>query len=163
MLLICFDGSDGAKAAIEHAAELAPGSEARVLTVWSPIVEVLMASSTYGVHPANHAEIDAATERHAEETAAEGAQLANAAGLSATSVAVCQLGSAAATIIKQAAEVDATAIVVGSRGLSRTKSVFVGSVSRGLLHEADRPIVVVPSPAVVARRTEHRDSGAAVA
>jgi nucleotide-binding universal stress UspA family protein len=39
---------------------------------------------------------------------------------------------------------DAAEIVVGARGLGRFRAAL-GSVSHGLLHEADRPVVVVPS------------------
>ena len=38
---------------------------------------------------------------------------------------------------------DADEIVVGSRGLGRFRGA-IGSVSHALLHEADRPVVVVP-------------------
>ena len=40
---------------------------------------------------------------------------------------------------------DADEIVVGSRGLGRFRGAF-GSVSHGLLHEADRPLVIVLNP-----------------
>ena len=40
---------------------------------------------------------------------------------------------------------DADEIIVGSRGLGRFRGAF-GSVSHALLHEADRPVVVVPQP-----------------
>ena len=38
---------------------------------------------------------------------------------------------------------DASEIVVGARGLGRFRAAL-GSVSHGLLHEADRPVVIVP-------------------
>ena len=43
---------------------------------------------------------------------------------------------------------DVDEIVVGSRGLGRFRGSF-GSVSHALLHEADRPVVVVPQPTAV--------------
>jgi nucleotide-binding universal stress UspA family protein len=45
---------------------------------------------------------------------------------------------------------DASEIVVGARGLGRFRAAL-GSVSHGLLHESDRPVVVVPA-SFVARR-----------
>jgi hypothetical protein len=38
-------------------------------------------------------------------------------------------------------------IVVGSRGFGRVRGVL-GSVSHAVLHEADRPVVVIPADAV---------------
>jgi nucleotide-binding universal stress UspA family protein len=49
-----------------------------------------------------------------------------------------------------AREVDVDEIVVGSRGLGRFVAAL-GSVSHALLHEADRPIVVVPRTGLAAR------------
>lgn len=40
---------------------------------------------------------------------------------------------------------DAAEIVIGTRGLGRFRGAF-GSVSHALLHDADRPVVVVPQP-----------------
>jgi nucleotide-binding universal stress UspA family protein len=42
---------------------------------------------------------------------------------------------------------DADEIVVGSRGFGRLRGVL-GSVSHAVLHEADRPVVVIPADAV---------------
>ena len=47
-------------------------------------------------------------------------------------------------LIRTAAARDAAEIVVGARGLGRFKAAL-GSVSHSLLHEADRPVVIVPS------------------
>lgn len=42
---------------------------------------------------------------------------------------------------------DADEIIVGARGLGRVRALL-GSVSHELLHIADRPVVVIPSPAL---------------
>jgi hypothetical protein len=47
MILLCYDGSDDAKAAIGEASKLFSGQKATVLTVWQPFAEVL-ASTTLG-------------------------------------------------------------------------------------------------------------------
>ena len=51
-------------------------------------------------------------------------------------------------LVRGAVVRDADEIVVGSRGLGRFRGAF-GSVSHALLHEADRPVVIVPQPKTV--------------
>jgi len=55
-------------------------------------------------------------------------------------------GPPATAMARAAAARDADEIVVGSRRLGRIRGAL-GSVSQALLHEADRPVVVVPQPA----------------
>lgn len=52
-------------------------------------------------------------------------------------------GSPAEAIVLVAQERNATEIVVGSRGFGSLRSAL-GSVSQGVLHLADRPVVVLP-------------------
>ncbi|HEX6584619.1 MAG TPA: universal stress protein [Thermoleophilaceae bacterium] len=54
-------------------------------------------------------------------------------------------GPPAEAVARAAVVRDADEIIVGSRGLGRFRGAF-GSVSYALLHEADRPVVVVPQP-----------------
>ena len=65
-------------------------------------------------------------------------------------------GSVASAILDVADELDAEAIVVGSRGLTGVKSLLLGSVSHALLQHADRPVIVVPAPAVTEARAQQR-------
>ena len=52
-------------------------------------------------------------------------------------------GRPADAILELAGRIDADLIVVGSRGLSSAKRLLVGSVSLGIVHHADRPVLVV--------------------
>ena len=52
-------------------------------------------------------------------------------------------GDAADEIVAYADTVDADLIVVGSRGHGAVTSALLGSVSRGILREARRPVLVV--------------------
>ena len=65
-------------------------------------------------------------------------------------------GSIAGAILDVADELDAEAIVLGSRGLTGVKSLLLGSVSHAVLQHADRPVMVVPSPEVIEARAQHR-------
>ena len=155
MILICYDGSPDAKAAIERGARLLKGESATVLTVWQPFIQVLERSYMgFGVtaDAVNPDEIDQTVRRTAENRAGEGAELARQAGLDAQPATVEQETNTADAILAEAAAVDATAILMGSRGLTGVKSVLLGSVSRGVLHRSDRPVIVVPSPEVAAER-----------
>ncbi len=55
-------------------------------------------------------------------------------------------GPAARAIVAAADARDADEIVIGSRGFGRLRGVL-GSVSHAVLHEADRPVVVIPADA----------------
>ena len=154
MILIPYDGSQDAKAAIQHAGELMPGTATTVLTIWEPFATMLARTPATlrplaAAHDAD--DIDRQEANAAEESAKEGVQLARAAGLDATSVTTSLHGSVADTIIEQADRLDVDAIVVGSRGLTGM-ALLLGSVSLAIVQRADRTVVIVPSADVAKRR-----------
>jgi nucleotide-binding universal stress UspA family protein len=158
VILIAYDGSDDAKAAIEQSSKLFPGEPATVVTVWQRFIDTMArVGGGYSI-VFDYDEIDAATEKGAREKAEEGAKLAREAGLDAsTRIAVVDF-TVADTILAEAAAVEASALVCGSRGYSGVKSLMLGSTSHHVLQHADLPVVVVPSPAIAAARAKHRES-----
>jgi nucleotide-binding universal stress UspA family protein len=170
MILACYDGSADAQAAIDHAARLMPGAEMMVLTVWEPFQVALSRTGGMGMgmgtsYPDN-GDLDAATEQAAQARATEGAERAMAAGLVAEPRIAVRDEGVAGAILAVADELDADAIVVGTRGLTGLRSMLLGSVSHAVLHHANRSVIVVPSAAVAEARTDwvqRRDAATATA
>jgi nucleotide-binding universal stress UspA family protein len=159
MLLIAYDGSPDAKAAIQHAGELMPGTAATVLTIWEPFTRMLDRTPETlrplaAVRDAD--EIDRQGANAAEERSKQGVERARAAGLDATPLTTSLLGSTADTIIAQADRLDVDAIVVGSRGLTGM-ALLLGSVSLSVVQHADRTVVIVPSADVAKQRQRDYD------
>jgi nucleotide-binding universal stress UspA family protein len=55
-------------------------------------------------------------------------------------------GNAADRVVELARARNAPLIVVGSRGLGAVAGALLGSVSSAIIHRADRPVLVVPTP-----------------
>jgi nucleotide-binding universal stress UspA family protein len=156
MILVCYDGSADARAAIEQAARLYPDEPATVLTVWQPFVEVAARTTVgFGLVPSipDTDEIDEASKTAAEQTASEGAALARSNGLCAEPRQASQMPTTARAILGEADRLAVDAIVMGSRGLTGVKSLLLGSVSHEVIQRADRTVVVVPSPQVAGSRS----------
>lgn len=161
-ILLCYDGSDSAKRSIDFGGALLRGGLAIVLTVWESLGSSLLR------HPARARtelgrdfkeisddvvhDLDAGVARRAEDTAADGAERAAAAGFDARPLAVRALARATErdtvtvwrAILDMADDTDAAVLVLGARGLSTVGSVLLGSVSYGVVHHSTRPVLVVP-------------------
>jgi nucleotide-binding universal stress UspA family protein len=156
-VLICYDGSADAQAAIARAGQLLPGRKATVLVVWETIVETMTRTGSMGLGYGMAGSLgdvgdDSEIEKWARDTATAGAQLARVAGLGARPRIVERREAIAADILAVAAEEDADVIVLGTRGRGGIKSLMLGSVSEAVLHHADRPVLVIPSPALAEDR-----------
>jgi nucleotide-binding universal stress UspA family protein len=145
-VVVCFDGSEGARRALELAAVLLPGRRALVVSVWESWVSKA-ASLVAGVGPVHgmEVELDEIAAEQSQATAAAGAELADQLGLVAEPLAAkAQGGPVWRELLDTAAEHDAAAIVMGARGLTGI-SKALGSVSHGVVNHSRLPVLVVPS------------------
>jgi nucleotide-binding universal stress UspA family protein len=159
MILIGYDGSADARAAIQHAGDLMPGAETTVTTIWDPTTKIPAVLGPVTGRD-DISDDNRAAAQDAQRRAREGAQLANEAGLRATPDTVSRDTSIADAIMDHADRLDVSAIVVGSRGLTAIGSLLLGSVSHAIVQQADRPVVIVTSPDVAAHRHQQRDARA---
>ncbi len=148
-VLLCFDGSDDAAAAIAKAGELLAPRTAVLLTVWEPVaVWEPYDPATILTAPASklfsqELGLDELANEVAREKADRGAGLAHKAGFEVRGRV--GEGKSWRTICDVAEELDAEPIVVGARGLSRVQSALLGSVSSAVVVHANRPVLVVPT------------------
>jgi nucleotide-binding universal stress UspA family protein len=143
-IVFCYDGSDEAARAIETAAPLLRPRRAVVLNIGPPLTNAESVAALSSVVPGNA--FEDLNQSNAQEIANKGAEIARASGFEAEPRA----DIAAPTwqgIVDVAEELDAQAIVIGSRGLSGLKEVVEGSVSHQVAEHAGRPVLIMPPPA----------------
>jgi nucleotide-binding universal stress UspA family protein len=135
-ILIATDGSPAAREAVEYGLELAEGLHAavRLLQVIPPIDWTDLDRAEF-VRP-----IPQEVRLRRAATLEEAADLAAKHGLEVEAEVVA--GLPADEIVAYADSIDADLIVVGSRRRGPVASTLLGSVSRGVLHEARRPVLV---------------------
>jgi nucleotide-binding universal stress UspA family protein len=149
-LLICFDESAESEHAVAEAARLFPRARAVVLHVWRPFEATpayrYSAAGLTGALADELRELDAAGQETAQQIAERGAGLGREAGLIAEARAV-QLEHDAPPLVRAfAAEIDARVVVLGSRRLGAVMALALGGFSHGVLHDSERPVLVIPAP-----------------
>lgn len=154
-IVIAYDGSPTARAAVTRAGALFGDRKAIVLTAWDPrLGEMMLVPDPTGLgatsmpyDPALASEIDREVEHTARELAADGASLARSCGLDAQELAVEDVSHPADAILQSARENEAAAIVVGSRGHSGLRAKLLGSTSNAVLKGAGEiPVLIVHAP-----------------
>jgi nucleotide-binding universal stress UspA family protein len=153
MVLLCFDGSDDARAAVATAAALLAPRSAIVLTVWEPVQSwepydpATVLSAPLSRLASNAMQLDDIMRDLARERLERGIELAGEVGF--TAEGRLEKGKPWRTICELADELGAEPIVLGARGLGRVESALLGSVSSAVIAHTKRSVFLVP----------HKDGG----
>jgi len=145
-ILIATDGSPASLQAVELGLELAEehGSQVTFVHV-APAADVL----PIGIAMAGPVSVPHELDEHDREALDSAHALAEERGVPALTRLL--VGNAGKRIVAYADEIDADLIVIGSRGLGAVEGALLGSVSRKVLRDAKRPVLVVREvPAAVA-------------
>jgi nucleotide-binding universal stress UspA family protein len=148
--LVATDGSESATEAVEFGIELAAENEAELILVHVvPVLDIVPAAG-FGIGGAFPHE--ASLEDHAllERAAA----VAESYGIFPTTVLLA--GDTVDEIVAYADSHNVDLIVIGSRGHGAIVNALLGSVSRGVLAESKRPVMVVRGGAPVPTRQWRR-------
>ena len=134
-IIVGYDGSDCAKAALDLASSAAEAIGDRVVLAW-----------TMEAHPLGGEahDYDEALKELGDRVTSEGAAAAKAAGVD-VEVALIHGDSAASALAALAEDRNARMIVVGTGSESPLKGAILGSTPHKLLQLASRPVLVVPA------------------
>jgi nucleotide-binding universal stress UspA family protein len=145
-VLVGFDGSPDATAAIAIGAALFPGAHAHIAHVWMP---------PFTVHPSPAQRREARTvegliglleqegRSRADQVTAEGVLLAREAGWDVEPVTRRGFAGPGLELARLAEQIDADVLIVGARGLNGVRALL-GSVSDAAAHYSPVPVLVVP-------------------
>lgn len=147
-ILVAYDGSADAAAAVEVTAAAFPGAKAMVLSIWEPLIGDALrltspGGSVAGTVPTG--QVDERPEAATREIARRAAEHACSLGLEAEPRWQADVTDVSRAIVDAAAREHADLIITGRRGLAGDRSSPDGSVAQRVLRDADRPVLVVPS------------------
>jgi nucleotide-binding universal stress UspA family protein len=148
--ILAYDGSEGARHAIQVAGRLFAGRAAVVVHAWIPAFRSMSARGLARAGGEVREIVELLHEADVERAAAtmqEGVDAARAAGLDAEGESIEADEGAWRAVAAAARAHGASVIVAGTRGLGAARSALVGSVSSGLVQNAEVPVLVVPSEA----------------
>jgi nucleotide-binding universal stress UspA family protein len=140
-LILCYDGSEAAERAIRIAPMVVGrGRAARVVYAYKPTergLGVAQAVSGGRIDAPVHGEADA------HDVVERGVAIAREAGFDAEALLLEADRRTSELVSTTAEELDAPAIVMGTRGLSGVRSMVLGSVAREVVDAYHRPVVIV--------------------
>lgn len=143
-VVLGYDGSDQAKAALKTAVDLAKcGGSGKVLVVCGQDRLPGWFGYTYRGPAPGREEFLEDLEAHIAKDLEEAAALVRKEGVDAATA--CTRDHPVDTLLNVAADAGAGYIVVGATGAGRRRENVLGSTTMRLLHESTIPVVIVPT------------------
>ncbi len=134
-IVVGYDGSECAKAALAAAISLAKPLGDRLVVVYAAEPPGRLIGDEWKQHRA-------ALEEIGKPLVLEAAEVAEAAGVVADPVVI--IDRPAAALVDRAEQEDARLIVVGTTSERPLTGVILGSVPHKLVHRSSRPVLIVP-------------------
>jgi nucleotide-binding universal stress UspA family protein len=146
VILLCTDGSEGAINALSAGfALLKPAERVLVITVVDDGDPTLITGSGLAGGVMTQREFDELEQASEADGRAIAEQTAAALGIVNAEIQV-ERGAAGSALCRVAAELSASAMVIGSRGRGGIKRALLGSVSDYVVRNAPCPVVIMCSP-----------------
>lgn len=145
--VVGYDGSPTAQAALGFAAERC-GPDGRLIAVHVATAPSAFIDTPYHDRALEHARERAERALHEAEDRLGGV---------ATELRMAE-GPPARTLVSLARDAGADEIIVGSRGFGGVRAAALGSTSHALLHETDRPVIVI-TPRAAERQMRRSAAG----
>jgi nucleotide-binding universal stress UspA family protein len=149
-VIAAYDGSEGAQRAIEAVGRVLTGRATVVVHAWEPVFHRALTARALtargpvdGLHDVA-VELQRAVAENAAAVTENGVSVARAAGLDAVGETVESDAGAWRAVAATAREHGGSVIAAGTRGLGAARSALLGSVSSGLVQNAELPVLVVP-------------------
>lgn len=152
-LILCYDGSEGAKRGIQRAGDLLAPRPALVLTVWEPVLAVgpgLGGTAS----TVNFAELDRAVAEDGGRIAEEGARIARGAGLEAEPMSDIRASLPSRSVTRQSASASASA----SDRVAEWRAACLSEVSRTPPSDRGAPSLLIRPPRAPSLRSARSDS-----
>jgi nucleotide-binding universal stress UspA family protein len=148
-VVAAYDGSEGAERAIQAVGRLLAGRATVVVHAWEPLFHRRLEARALAAGAIDEiretiVDLQQAFADSAAEKTEDGLAAARAAGLEAVGETVESDEGAWRAIAATAQAHGASVIAVGARGLGAARSALLGSVSSGLVQNAELPVLVVP-------------------
>lgn len=140
-ILVAYDGSEKSKQALEKVKLMAKESancQVHILVVWRTPVEMYNFETTSAIR---YGDLVEAQETEAKDKMKEAEAVME--GVQDRSQSVMLEGHPSQKIVEYAQENEIDLIVMGSRGLSGIKKLFLGSVSYNVVQEATCSVLIV--------------------
>jgi nucleotide-binding universal stress UspA family protein len=146
-VIAAYDGSEGAKHAIAAIGRLLGRRPVIVVHTRESAFQHTLPARAFAKGPIDDLreivwELERALAESADETTQEGVAIARAAGLDATGETIESAAGAWRSIAAAARTHEAAVIATGTRGLGGARSALLGSVSSGLVQNAELPVLV---------------------